>query len=335
MSDTIDNSGALEACIGKTPGAVNLKVIDHLDAGALRWIAASPLMFAAFIVEPGLGITVGGGLGGFARAADATHLVVPTAALDQPQLASMGAGVGTLFLVPGIRETLRVNGRVCALDDECMTIAVTECFMQCAKALIRSDFWSATPLQYAPAAAADFLAASRFMALATRDAQGNVDISPRGDPAGALIRLQQDSVVYADRPGNRRADSFRNILSQPHIASAVLLPGSNRVAVLTGTAGISASDALRADFVVNDRKPLLVTCVDQLQLRLSDSAAIARAQLWPAVAAPADIDPAMMFTNHVKLNKTRGLAAHVARVAVSVPGMMQKGLDMDYKRNLY
>ena len=58
--------------------------------------------------------------------------------------------------------------------------------MHCAKALIRSDFWKAEPRDDAPAATDAFVAASRFMALATIDLAGGADLSPKGDPAGRL-----------------------------------------------------------------------------------------------------------------------------------------------------
>lgn len=77
MKDAIVDVAALEACIGKAPGAVNLKVIDHLDAAALRWLQVSPLVFAAFGDDSGIAIALGGGEPGFARAFDATHFDLP------------------------------------------------------------------------------------------------------------------------------------------------------------------------------------------------------------------------------------------------------------------
>ena len=78
MSD-VDNIEKLEAILGKTPPAVNLKVIDHVDATARRWLAASPLMFAGFGKGATPAITLGGGAPGFATAEPAT-LSVPLAA---------------------------------------------------------------------------------------------------------------------------------------------------------------------------------------------------------------------------------------------------------------
>ena len=111
----IDSSDALEGVVGKTPGAMHLKVIDHLDEGALRWIAAAPLMFAGLGGAPGIRVTIGGGKPGFARGS-AHKLRLPVALLDEPDLASPGASFGSLFLIPGIGETLRVNGKVLSVS---------------------------------------------------------------------------------------------------------------------------------------------------------------------------------------------------------------------------
>ena len=113
------------------------------------------------------------------------------------------------------------------------------------------------------------------------------------------------------------------------------LPGSSRVARAQGNAQISADAALREEFAVHDKVPKLVTRVAAPSIEWRDSAALARARPWDAPAPPADIDPAEIFAAHVRLNKTRGLAAALARGAVSIPGLMRKGLEQDYKRNMY
>jgi predicted pyridoxine 5'-phosphate oxidase superfamily flavin-nucleotide-binding protein len=335
MDTRIDDVAGLEACIGRTPAAIQLKVIDHLDDGAQRWLAASPFFFAAFGDAHAIGVTPGGGVAGLVRSDGPQQLCLPATALDEPQLAAPGHGFGALFLVPGLGETLRVNGRVASVDGGVIRVAVEECYVHCAKALIRSDFWSAAPRDDAPEDAAGFLVASRFLALATIDVQGCADVSPKGDPSGALIRLQDGVACYAERPGNRRADSFRNILVQPRIAAAALIPGTPHAAILTGTARLTTDMALRERFAVNGKTPLLATCIEGAQLAVRPSAALLRARLWPAAPRPASINPAAMFAAHVRLNRTRGLGATLARAAVFVPGLMQRGLDRDYKTNLY
>jgi hypothetical protein len=119
------------------------------------------------------------------------------------------------------------------------------------------------------------------------------------------------------------------------LAAALLIPGSAQVAILRGTAMLTDDDTARASFEVQGKVPLLATRVDDVEVDLRASPALARAALWPAAAAPADIKPAKMFADHVKLNKDKGLGARIAGAFVSVPGLMQRGLDKDYKDNLY
>lgn len=334
MADVITDRAALEACVGKVPGPRDLKVIDYLDEGALRWLVASTCLFAAFGDDDQLTITVGGGASGLVEVMDATHLKIPCRVLDEPQLARAGQGFGSLFLTPNIGETLRVNGRVLAVSDDAIEIAVEECYLHCAKALIRSEFWKAVPRADVPSEAADFLTVSQFIALATINAQGQVDISPKGDPSGAMLCVQDGAVWFADRPGNRRVDSFRNILEQPRLAAAVLMPGATRIVTLSGTAYITTDAAMCARFAVEGKTPKLATRIEQFTLSLRESDALARAQLWPAVTRAEDLNPAAIFAAHVKHSKAGGLQAKLMRAALT-PGLMEKGLQHDYKNNLY
>ena len=337
IADITDVAG-LEACVGKTPGPMHLKVIDHLDAGAQRWAASSTFCFAAFGDRSGendLRITACGGEPGFAHAIDGSTLALSLAAMDDASTAQVGHGFGALFLMPGIGETLRVNGRVAGIDRERIEIAVEECFVHCAKALIRSGFWSAQPGATAPSDDEAFLCASRFMALATMDAQGRADVSPKGDPQGAMLRLHEGAVWYADRPGNRRVDGFRNILTQPRIAAIALVPGSTRIALVSGMARISTEARPRELFTVEGKTPIVATRVEHPRIQLRESPAVARARLWPVREIAHGIDPAALMVAHVKHSKGKGLQASLVRAAISIPGFMEKGLEIDYKRNLY
>lgn len=333
-SNRIDSIAALEQVVGKTPPAIDLKVIDHLDAGALGWLGASPLMFATFGDGASLAVTLGAGEPGFV-AGEPSVLRLPVASLDAPELAVPGAAFGSLFLAPGIGETLRVNGSVAEVANGEVRIAVAECYVHCAKALIRSAFWSAQPVDMPLDDPAAFLAASRFMALATIDGSGNADLSPKGDPAGCMVQFDGDRLWFADRPGNRRVDSFRNIVVQPRLAAAVLVPGCAVVAIVRGSAWLTTEAAARERFVVQGKTPHLAIGVEDPVVELRSSRALARAGLWPLTDVQAPIDPAKMLVAHVKLNKDKGLGAKVAGAMVSMPGLLRKAMEQDYKSNLY
>jgi predicted pyridoxine 5'-phosphate oxidase superfamily flavin-nucleotide-binding protein len=329
----IATTAELEACIGIAGLPVKMKVIDFLDAEAARWLAVSPLAFVAFADAAGPAATLAGGAPGFASAKDKKTLVLPFAALDDAP-GGVGQGAGVLFLIPGIGETLRVNGRVSVIGANAVEIAVEECFVHCAKALIRSDFWAAMPAE-APDEAEAFLAVSRFLALATSDAEGRADVSPKGDPAGTLIRLQDGVATMAERPGNRLAYGFHNMIAQPAAAAIVMIPGATKVAVVSGRAAITTDHDARAAFVVDGKVPILAARIESAASVVRESRALAAARLWPSSNhAAAEIDPAAVLVAHVKANKTRGLQAIAMRTAVN-KGIVAKGLAESYRDTLY
>lgn len=331
----IETLTAFESCVGKAHPLQDLKVIDHLDDGATRWIAAAPLAFVAFGHETGVDLTLAGGRPGFVTVLNASRVILRASSLDEPESARPGRGVGALFLIPSLGETLRVNGRVVSLTQGDIEIAVEECYVHCAKALVRSQFWEAVPpSSKVPDESQSFLAASRFLALATCDHTGRADVSPKGDPSQALIGWRDESAWLADRPGNRRADSFRNILVQPRIAAVALIPGSTQIVMLSGQARITEDVTMRADLAVAEKQPRLVTCIDRPVLSIRDSVALVHASLWPATSPVEDIDPAAVLVAHIKSSKTRSVQATVARRLLSV-SRMKKGLTRDYRTNLY
>lgn len=336
VNDLVTDLDTLQGHVGRLPGPRDLKVIDYLDDNALRWIAASPFMFAAFGDDSGIRVTAGGGETGFLRVTDPQSIQLPRSLLDDPDLAREGQGFGSLFLVPGIDETLRINGRVRSITDGYVGVAVEECYLHCAKAFMRSGFWSATPIDgNVTSDAGAFVERSRFMALATIDRQGRADVSPKGDPAGALLKAHQEAIWYSDRPGNRRVDSFRNILTQPRIAAMAMIPGSLEIMHVIGVASVSTDETIRVSFAVNEKTPKLVTRIQQTELVVRRSDALSRARLWPAVQTATNLEPAEIFKAHIKLSRVSGVEAAIARASVSIPGMMRKGLDHDYKKNLY
>ncbi|WP_337188822.1 pyridoxamine 5'-phosphate oxidase family protein [Phenylobacterium sp.] len=325
---------ALEACIGAAGLPVKMKIIDHLDAQARRWIAESPLAFVGVATAGGPRVGLASGARGFAGVTEGGALRLPRAALEGVADVAEGRGAGVLFLVPGIGETLRANGRVARADDEAVEIAVEECFVHCAKALIRSDFWrgGAGPAGGEDGDPAAFVNGARFLALATQDADGRIDISPKGDPAGLLVRLEGERATLAERPGNRLAFGYRNILADPRVAALAIAPGSTTVATFEGRAGLTRDEALRSAFVVEGKSPLMATVIDGVRPRLGEARALAG--LWPAPMEASAVDPAEVLMAHVKLNRARGVTATLVRLSAN-RGLIASGLKANYKSDLY
>jgi predicted pyridoxine 5'-phosphate oxidase superfamily flavin-nucleotide-binding protein len=322
----------LQEHFGNPPGMVLAKTIDHLDAGAMAWLGASTLMIASIADGERLDIVLGGGMPRWARGERAT-LCLPSHALDAPERFATGAGFGSIFLVPSLNEVMRVNGRVASNEGSEIRVAVEECYIHCGKALIRSDFWSASPTDDESSSAEHLAAHCRFIGLATCDLQSRADLSPKGDPAGLMVQIEGKTLRFADRPGNRRIDSFRNIIDQPQIALAMMVPGSHRIAVVKGEARITDDLAERERFAVGDKVPDLVTVVDNILVDQQESRALVRAASWPAPAAPVGLNAGKIAAGHLKLG--RGVGAKLAGAIMSVPGLVEREMAKDYKKNLY
>src|SRR5262245_10352416 len=70
-----------------------------------------------------------------------------------------------------------------------------------------------------------FIERAPFLCLATSDAEGRCDVSPRGDPPGFVRILDDRTILIPERPGNRLADSLRNILQNPGVGLLFVIPG--------------------------------------------------------------------------------------------------------------
>src|ERR1700754_2616851 len=81
-----------------------------------------------------------------------------------------------------------------------------------------------------------WLARSPFCLVATSAADGTCDVSPKGDPAGFTLVLDERTIAVPERPGNRRADGFHNILSNPHIGLLYFIPGRGDTLRINGRA---------------------------------------------------------------------------------------------------
>jgi PPOX class probable FMN-dependent enzyme len=149
-----------------------------------------------------------------------------------------------------------------------------------------------------------WLAASPFCVLATSDAEGRCDASPKGDPAGQLIQVLDDATVaIAERPGNRRADGYLNILANPHVGILSLIPGRNDTLRINGQARLVDDDPFFDEMIVRGQRPILAIVVDIEQIFYHCPKSGMRSELWrpeawqpDAVPGPAAIVKAVQDT---------------------------------------
>jgi PPOX class probable FMN-dependent enzyme len=125
-----------------------------------------------------------------------------------------------------------------------------------------------------------WLAESPFCLVATSDADGNCDVSPKGDPPGFTLVLDDTTVVLPDRPGNRRVDGFHNVLSNPHVGLVHLVPGRGDTLRINGRARLVRDAPFFDDLVVKGNRPALALVVDVEEVFYHCSKAFLRSALW-------------------------------------------------------
>ncbi len=127
----------------------------------------------------------------------------------------------------------------------------------------------------------DWLRASPFCVLATASAAGDADASPKGDPAGDLVHvIDSTTIALAERPGNRRADGYRNILENPHVGMLFVIPGRGDTLRINGRARLVSDAPFFDDLVVKGHRPLLAMVVEIDELFHHCAKAFLRSSLW-------------------------------------------------------
>jgi len=125
-----------------------------------------------------------------------------------------------------------------------------------------------------------FIERSPFLCLATSAADGSCDVSPKGDPAGFVQILDERTLLLPDRPGNRLADSLRNVLENPHVALLFVVPGVTDTFRVNGRAEIVTDPELLELCAVEGRVPKLAMRIEIEQAYTHCSKAFLRSSLW-------------------------------------------------------
>jgi uncharacterized protein len=126
----------------------------------------------------------------------------------------------------------------------------------------------------------EWLAASPFCLIATSDATGACDVSPKGDPPGFTHVIDDVTIAIPDRPGNRRADGFRNILVNPHVGLVHLVPGRGETLRINGRATLVRDAPFFDEMIVKGHRPHLAIVVQIEQIFFHCAKAFLRSALW-------------------------------------------------------
>lgn len=126
----------------------------------------------------------------------------------------------------------------------------------------------------------EWIAHSPLCLVATCAADGGCDVSPKGDPPGFVRVLDPARLAVPERPGNRRADGFRNILSNPHVGLIFLVPGRPDTLRVNGRARLVRDAAYFEAMAVRGKRPVLAMEVDVEEVFFHCAKAFLRSELW-------------------------------------------------------
>ena len=157
----VESVAQLEALYGQPPEAAIVKEVPRITLHYRAYIEASPFVILATSGPEGLDCSPRGDRPGFVRVHDETTLMMPDRRgnnrIDSLRNIVRDPRVALLFLIPGVGNTLRVNGRAVisvdptllesfAIDDKAprsvMVMTVDSVYFQCGRALVRSELWN-------------------------------------------------------------------------------------------------------------------------------------------------------------------------------------------------
>jgi uncharacterized protein len=128
--------------------------------------------------------------------------------------------------------------------------------------------------------AIEFIQRSPFLLLATSDAAGNLDVSPKGDGPGFVAVEDPATLLIPDRKGNRLIFGLQNILANPHVGLIFLIPGTGETLRVNGTAEVTADPAVLEKLSARGQPAVVAIRVKVQECFLHCAKAFLRAQLW-------------------------------------------------------
>ena len=132
-----------------------------------------------------------------------------------------------------------------------------------------------------------FIARSPFVLIASSDSNGNFDVSPKGDPPGFVRVLDGSTLAVPERPGNKRADTFRNVLQNPRVGLIFLVPGKRETLWVSGMAMIVRDAELRESMALGGKIPDLALVVSVREAFMHCAKSMVRSHLWEPASWPA------------------------------------------------
>ena len=159
-----------------------------------------------------------------------------------------------------------------------------------------------------------FIAACPFVIVASRGADGRMDLSPKGDPPGFIAVLDEKTLAVPDRWGNHRLETFENLLTHSEVGLFFMIPGNGDTLRVSGQGKIVRDNALQNRLAVNNRIPNLVLIVTVHEAFMHCPKCMIRSRLWSPEYWPDRTDVPSLAEAIVAHSKTAETVAEVQAV---------------------
>jgi len=171
--------------------------------------------------------------------------------------------------------------------------------------------------------AAAFIRRSPFLVLGTADADGNQDVSPKGDGPGFVLIENQHTLLIPDRKGNKLIFTLQNILATSQVGLIFMVPGTDETLRVNGTAELTADPALLQQLTARGTPAQLVIRVTVRECFFHCAKAFMRSQLWKPET----------WSERMRISWGKYLAEKIGANA-DTASQIDHFVEQDYKTNL-
>ena len=165
---------------------------------------------------------------------------------------------------------------------------------------------------------------SSFVLISSCDSKGMMDISPKGDPEGFVRILDPKTLAIPDRPGNRRADTLINLLTNDRVAVLFLVPGKGETLRVSGRGIVVRDPSLRETMTFQGKTPELAIVLEVEEAFSHCPKCVIRSHLWSPDQWP----------DHTDL-PTHAEALHLASKVEMPVSQFAAIVEKDFSERLY
>lgn len=280
LSHAIVSESALRKIIPAAPALLDKRIQPTLDFYSLEFINhANVVILGNSSCNPMIPLICKTNI----KVENETQLILTDLPESYPLKSSEHTCYASLFfMVPGIGHNLRINGTLTAINTHNGIFNIQGVYFHCARAAARSELFRENQgaQSQADITKHNIIDQSPYGLLKTHNVQGKTEISPRGDGAGFIKTINNDTLFMPERPGNKVAVSLRNIICNPNIELLLMVPNTAYTLNISGQAHVTTDPTLLALSDVNGKQAKIGIVIKVISKHFQLDQRLAISHLW-------------------------------------------------------